>query len=321
MEGTVSECDGVDYLEYKWALLDDVVDNDGDGYYDNVDCDDTNPLINPAALWYPDTDGDGFGDGNTTPVKFNKATNGCDTTGYVLDNTDCDDTNPAYFEEARYFQDNDGDGFGDATTRISTCVPDPNYVWVDNGQDCDDTNPLINPAALWYPDTDGDGFGDGNATPVKFKFTTGCDTTGYVLDNTDCDDNDEFIFPYSPIGEIYFYYKAGGLLKGLHYMNISSWDGMNFSGTGENLNEDGGVFYEAITAVVSGTVDPETHEFLGTLYYPDNDPTSRTYKFYGYINECGGIVLDDVNGDFYGPVTYGEYDPNDDGYSGEPIPN
>ena len=37
LEGTVSECDGVDHLDWKWALIVDVADNDGDGYYDKYD--------------------------------------------------------------------------------------------------------------------------------------------------------------------------------------------------------------------------------------------------------------------------------------------
>ena len=84
-------------------------DRDGDGFIESVDCDDDDPDVNPDALescdgidndcangiddpsamdapvWYVDSDGDGFGD----PERFAKACN--EPSGWVTDNTDCDD--------------------------------------------------------------------------------------------------------------------------------------------------------------------------------------------------------------------------------------
>ncbi|WP_298781414.1 putative metal-binding motif-containing protein, partial [uncultured Polaribacter sp.] len=83
------------------------IDEDGDGSYADTDCDDTNANINPNATeianngfddncdgnelitttFYQDADGDGFGNPNQTMDAESQPT------GYVSDNTDCDDTN------------------------------------------------------------------------------------------------------------------------------------------------------------------------------------------------------------------------------------
>ena len=190
-----------------------------------------------------------------------------------------------------YYEDLDGDGFGNPDVYVGVCEAPDGFV--PNSTDCNDSDASINPDAV---EICGDGI-DNNC-------------------NEEVDEN-----AYTPLGEIYFYYETGGILKGLHSMDINNWDGTNFSGTGLNLNSNGGNYYNAVSAVVSGTVDPVTHDFLGTLYYPDGNPTSNTYKFYGTITECSGIVLDDVIGEFYGPVSLGDYDSDGDGFSGLPIPN
>lgn len=82
-------------------------DQDGDGYGDEskaiqapappkgyveraLDCDDTNPQLNPETLWYMDDDGDSFGDPAFTLIQCHQPR------GYVLGAGDCDDTDPAY---------------------------------------------------------------------------------------------------------------------------------------------------------------------------------------------------------------------------------
>ncbi len=103
------DCDDNDPLEHPgqtWFL-----DADGDGYSDGTintssctrpsgfkaaseltdifgDCDDTNALINPMTLWYPDSDGDGYGNPSVSLHQCTQPAN------YVLDNTDYDDNDP-----------------------------------------------------------------------------------------------------------------------------------------------------------------------------------------------------------------------------------
>jgi hypothetical protein len=103
-----------------------------------------------------------------------------------------------------YFADADGDGFGDVTTLISTCVQPQGYVT--SSSDCNDNNAAIFPGAqeicndidddcnqliddglvftTYYADVDGDSFGDLN-NPLD-----ACSVpNGYVTNNTDCNDN------------------------------------------------------------------------------------------------------------------------------------
>jgi|GEM_PF-4359838 hypothetical protein len=135
---------------------DPLVDNDGDGVHSDADCDDSDPDIHPYATevcdgidnncneeidedlgtnWYPDVDGDGFGDMTAEPVEA------CDETveGYVADNTDCDDLawtfNPDAPEVCDGY-DNDCDGETD--------------------EDCDeDTEPVEDPEDTDVPDDTG----------------------------------------------------------------------------------------------------------------------------------------------------------------------
>ena len=90
-------------------------DQDGDGESAKTDCDDSNPQINSAATevcdevdnncdgeidegvtfsFYADGDSDSFGD-PSTELQACAA-----PSGYVTDNSDCDDTNPAAYPEA-----------------------------------------------------------------------------------------------------------------------------------------------------------------------------------------------------------------------------
>ena len=152
-------------------------DLDGDGFVSDVDCDDANANIFPGAEEICDN-----------------IDNNCD--GQIDEGL-----------ALAYYQDLDGDGFGDPEISITSCTGQVGYTL--NNTDCDDNNMNINPGATeicdgldnncdgqidenilstYYADNDGDGFGDPNDSLVDCT-----SPQGYTLNNTDCDDNDASI--------------------------------------------------------------------------------------------------------------------------------
>jgi hypothetical protein len=229
-------------------------DADGDGSPASVDCDDGDASVSPGAdercngvddncdgaadeatatdapAWYPDADGDGFGDG-ALPAYACEA-----PTGDLEDDTDCDDTDAAVHPGAddtvgdevdsdcdggeTCYADADADGWGTADTVASADADcdDAGEVAADVlalGTDCDDgaagTHPTADErcdgtdddcdgnvdeagavdAVTASPDADGDGYGD----PAGTTFVGCTPPAGYVTNATDCDDVDDTIHP------------------------------------------------------------------------------------------------------------------------------
>ncbi|MEM6696805.1 MAG: RHS repeat-associated core domain-containing protein, partial [Bacteroidota bacterium] len=104
------------------------------------DCDDSNPLINPETYWATIVDGDGDGHYTITDVY-----QGCENVpaGMVmtdLNNTanlqiDCDDTDPNLTSFKAYYNDSDGDGFGDIEDVVYSCSGTVPNGYVENGGD------------------------------------------------------------------------------------------------------------------------------------------------------------------------------------------
>jgi subtilisin-like proprotein convertase family protein len=108
--------------------------------------------------------------------------------------------------QVTYYQDADGDGYGNSSVTLTSCSGIPNGYSVVGG-DCDDNNADTNPGAdewlngiddncnglvdelvvgtTFYQDSDGDGFGNAAVTVVAWLMAP----PGYVSDNTDCDDS------------------------------------------------------------------------------------------------------------------------------------
>ncbi len=85
-----------------------------------------------------------------------------------------------------YYVDADGDGYGDAATSVTNCVPPVGYVA--NNTDCNDNNANEFPGAEWFQDLDNDGFGNDGV------FVTSCtQPLGYVAAGGDCNDNNAAI--------------------------------------------------------------------------------------------------------------------------------
>ena len=157
------------------------IDADGDGVPAREDCDDADPEVGAATIWYADSDYDGYGDDALTelachaPNRFVAVGGDCDDGDRTVypgawewcDGVD-DDCDGEVDEEPQngdpYYSDADGDGYGGTDSVIMAC--EQPHGTIEDGSDCDDDDPSVHPGAEetcgdWV-DNDCDGFvGDG----------------------------------------------------------------------------------------------------------------------------------------------------------------
>ncbi len=117
------------------------MDQDGDGLWRDVDCDDNDAEVGLGGTWYLDGDGDGFAAEDAEPLQS------CDQpSGYVNQQGDCDDGEPLARpggDEVWYDGiDGDCDGADDYDQDADGW---PAEGW---GDDCDDLDAAVNPSAF-----------------------------------------------------------------------------------------------------------------------------------------------------------------------------
>ncbi len=99
----------------------------------------TTTLCQPLTL-YRDADGDGYGIPEITIQSC------LVPAGYVLNYTDCDDTNSAIHPDTLWHPDSDKDGYGNSTIYIQQCEQPTGLLdYVLNNTDYDDRDPSIGP--------------------------------------------------------------------------------------------------------------------------------------------------------------------------------
>ena len=216
------DCDDTNADVYPEAEeLCDGIDNNCDGVSDDAN----------LQIWYQDADGDGFG------LEESAVETCLELPGYVTQGGDCDDgeatVSPAETEicdgidnncdgitdddavnRITWYQDGDGDGFGDTSVVLESCTQPNGYVG-QNG-DCDDALSQVSPTGIevcdgldndcdgltddqdtglqnpptWYLDADGDGFG---VDTVTMQACTAAPS--FIGQGGDCNDLDALISP------------------------------------------------------------------------------------------------------------------------------
>ncbi len=189
-------------------------DADRDGYDTTTDCDDTTAAVNPGAeeicdgvdnncsgttddddpnlvgapTWYPDNDGDSFGNGAYPTVACSAPLG-----AWTADGGDCNDSDAAI-----------------RPTAIETCDGTDNDCDASTDEDVTTT---------YYADVAGDLFGDPAST------STSCAApAGYVPDYTDCYDANSAAYPGESNGE---WNSADGVYVGFYVSSDrgdGSWD-------------------------------------------------------------------------------------------------
>lgn len=144
-----------------------------------------NQISITPSLFYADADGDGFGNPASDTLVCNAPS------GYVANNTDCNDANALINPNTVWYQDLDNDQVGNTSESQVSCLQPAGYVLA-NG-DCDDNNAAIVAPIMYYLDTDNDGYGD-DATGVE-QCTQPPNTIAVA---GDCDDTNNTVYPGAP---------------------------------------------------------------------------------------------------------------------------
>lgn len=252
-----TDCLDEDALSFPGAIEScDLVDNDCDDSVDEEAPD--------APIWYPDTDGDGYGDTSL-------AVQACQASGTLIsDGSDCDDTSADISPDALEYcdlVDNNCDGFVDEDTAEDTTT--------------------------YYQDADGDGYG------VEGVVTQACSVpSGYAEVAGDCDDTDasakSCVCTVSSIDA-----PVNNVSRGSTY---GQWmtDSMETLGaglvwemdfyTGDTLVEYASMADLASGTVLSSTVLPEDFDGTGAVVYDG-------YLYYNQANSYTLVEYDIAAGE------------------------
>lgn len=148
---------------------------------------DTNSSTLAELTWYFDADGDGFAGSSITLTACHPPPN------YYATPDDCNDNDHLIHPNTVWFIDNDNDHYGGDTTLIQCLTPSG---YVSNTLDLNDNNACntISTPITYYEDFDGDGYGNPSVSQIC---STPPITNNYpwVVDNTDCNDQNRHINP------------------------------------------------------------------------------------------------------------------------------
>jgi len=207
-------------------------DLDQDGYtVCQGDCNDSNASVHP----------------NATEV-CNGIDDDCDTL--------IDDADPSCTGQATWYQDSDGDNYGNATVSQQACNQSPGYV--SDNTDCDDNDANEHPNQTWYKDADNDGYSDGTTDITSCTRPTGYKVASELTATTgDCDDSNASINP----GATEVYNGIDDNCDGRLILETATDTGTATLSAGSGTMED-------LTAITENTLPSEAAEGKPNLEFP-----------------------------------------------------
>ena len=258
------------------------------GYVDNdEDCDDADDSLNPDTVWTIDYDGDGYGDDDQTYTQSQCT----QPAGYVRDTSDCDDgdedinpdaeevcdgadndcdgtsDNDDATDASTWYDDTDGDGYGDSTTTTTACNEPSGYVADDT--DCEPGDGTAYPGSTTQ-ETPGDGV-DQN-----------CDGNDGCTD-LDCDGLADLVLAEHYSGSSY------GATVWLYYNDGSG----EFDDSDRTALDGYGVW-----DVESGDVDGDGYQDVVVVnYYNGTTRNIDSYVYYGSASGYSNSNRDDLPGE------------------------
>ena len=242
--------------------------------------------------WYQDADGDGYGDSNN-------AIQSCTMpTGYVDNDNDFDDNNSSAYPDAIEVC-NGIDDNGDGTI-------DENPTDCGSGQVCENGSCVT--AITYYKDSDGDSFGNPNDSIVAGTTAP----LNYVIDNTDCNDQDASINPDAVenisdgvdnncngdvdeldiLGKKWFFQRhestscsnGGSLGGGAPYeFSFLEDNTVDFTEPGNLTSSSYTITENNLTLEMIYTTQVRRYKFVGTYTYSENNQNfTGTFIYYSY---------------------------------------
>ena len=288
------------------------------GYVDNdEDCHDSDATLNPDTVWTIDYDGDGYGDADQSYTQSQCT----QPTGYVRDISDCDDAdsdinpdgtevcdgadndcdgtsdNDDATDASTWYDDTDGDGYGDPDTTTTACEQPSGYLT--DATDCEPSEATAYPGstAIEVPNDSIDQNCDGN---------DGCA-------DLDCDNIADLVLVEHYDGNyeatVWVYFNDGsGTFSDSDRTGVTAYGA--YDAEAGDVNGDG---YQDI--VVANYYNGSTRDINSYVYYGSASGYSDTDRDDLPTHGALSTQVQDLNGDGYADAVFGAWYSNSTGYS------
>jgi|GEM_PF-1355084 len=262
----------------------------------------TNVVVNGDVTYYADADGDTFGNPNLTVSSCNGI-----PTGYVAENSDCDDSNVMVHSKFAFYTDADGDGYGTGSASLQ-CALDANTPpagYAINNTDCDDNDNSVWRSEVLYVDVDNDGYGAGQqgvcyGASIPFGFSA--TSLGPDCNDSNADMHQTFPFYVNADGDAF---GTGNAVQVCAINATTPPAGYSLNNT--DCNDNNNTIFRSATLYVDADFDGYTSGTTQVVCYGSAMPS-------GFVASLTAIDCNDSDATAYQSATF-YVDADNDGYT------